>query len=152
MNKKNQTYGTGLLLMIVLMSCGSCKQNNSESSIAIDDSIITNDVPSDFLDFYMKFHSESTFQIAHIVFPLAEKKDGSHWQKEDWQLHKPFDDSDGQFQRQFTNVGGLILEVISDGTGMFTIERRFASSGDSYNLIFYRVINAFENSEDWEQG
>lgn len=139
-----------LIFVIATLLFASCK-NKTENTTDISD-YISNDLPSDFLDFYQKFHSDSLYQIAHILFPLKEKQDQSLWQLSDWKMHKPFDDLGGQYQRKFTNLNGIIIENIFDVKGMFQMERRYIKDTEGYNLIYYNFSNAFDNSEDWEPG
>lgn len=138
-------------LSFFLLLLLGCRQDKNSHSHVHEESVLTSDLPEDFLAFYLKFHSDPEYQLEHIVFPLKEKKDGTVWEKENWVTHKPFEDHDGQYKQSFLNMNGLIMETIRDASGMFTIERRFIKSGDAYNLIYYVVINAFENSDDWEK-
>lgn len=135
-----------------MVLASSCKQGSDHNhNHQTDESVLTSDLPQDFLKFYLKFHSDPDFQLQQIIFPLKEKRDGSTWEKEGWVIHKPFEDFEGQYTQSFLNLNGLIMETIRDGSGMYTIERRFIKSGEAYNLIYYKVINAFENSEDWSK-
>ena len=143
MTIKGAVACVGLTLLL------SCK--GEKSAVPTEESIITQDVPSDFLDFYFKFHSDSLYQISHIVFPLKQMQNGESWQKEEWKIHKPYDDHGGQYQRQFVNLSGIIIEKISDGSGIYSMERRFIKSNDGYDMIFYQVINALNNSPEWEK-
>lgn len=139
------------LIVISFLLLTSCRQGQNDGHNHDVESQLTSDLPEDFLSFYLKFHSDTDYQVEHVIFPLKIKRDGSSWQKEDWVTHKPFEDHDGQYKQSFLNMNGLIMETIRDGSGMYTIERRFIKSGEDYNLIYYKVVNAFENSEDWEK-
>lgn len=110
----------------------------------------SSDLPQDFLPFYLKFFSDTVYQKKQIVFPLKMQSDGQPWTAEEWVAHKPFNEA-GAFQQEFLNMNGLILETISDPKGMYKMERRYMKSGGDYNLIYFTVMNAFENSEDWEK-
>ena len=103
-------------------------------------------LPDDFHDFYNQFHTDSVYQLEHIIFPLKgfgkiidewEAQD-LHWQKEGWKIHKPFDSQDGAFERVFTNVGGMVTEMISNG--LFTMEKRYAKLGGEWHLIYYQEL------------
>lgn len=143
---KNIALGICLLLLV------SCKQDKDHSSHNHgDSSLISSDLPEDFLSFYMKFHSDENFQKQSIIFPLKVKADGTSWEKEDWVMHKPFDDQGGQFQQSFLNMNGLIIETIGEGTGMYKMERRYIKSGGAYKLIYYEVVNAFDNNDEWQK-
>ena len=105
-------------------------------------------LPEDFEIFYIQFHTDSIFQMEHIAFPLEGLKKANeggpgdilipiHWQKDDWVIHKPFNDFDGSFNRTFHQVGPIIIQNISDNNQLFSMERRFAQLGEEWNLIYY---------------
>jgi hypothetical protein len=106
-------------------------------------------LPEDFHDFYNKYHTDSTFQMSRTIFPLkgiAKSSDTSKiaenilWQKDEWRLHKPFDNQGGTFERTFTNINGLITETISANGGLFTLEKRYAKLGGDWHLIYYQEL------------
>jgi len=136
------------LLLVIFLS--ACRQSSHQEHTHTHEEIISQEVPQAFLKFYMKFLSDTTYQKSHIVFPLKSKADGTPWLAEEWECHRPFDDN-GEFQQQFVNMNGLILETISDPKGMYKMERRYMKSNDGYDLIYFTVMNAFENSEDWDK-
>ncbi len=140
----------GLLILIAIQSLSSCKEKAAPASDISD--YISSDLPSDFLGFYQKFHSDSLYQISHVIFPLKEKEDKSLWQLSEWRMHKPFDDLGGQYQQKFANLNGIIIENIYDVKGLFKMERRFIKDTDGYNLIYYNFTNAFDDNEQWEPG
>jgi len=104
----------------------------------------------DFKIFYERFHTDSSFQMTHISWPLEGKTapevgapgtdiSGSRWQPEDWELHKPLE-MGGDFVREIDLVGGaVVLEVIRARAGNYAIVRRFARLGDDWYLIYYQV-------------
>lgn len=128
----------------------ACRDKNSYTTVHDHSEVFTRDLPQDFLQFYLKFLSDSLYQKEHIVFPLKMQADGQPWTSDQWKTHQPFND-DGSFHQEFLNMNGLILETISDPKGMYKMERRYMKSGGNYNLIYFTVMNAFENSEDWEK-
>lgn len=136
-----------LYLLIATSLMLSCKDKVAESN---PKEYLTSDVPEDFLGFYLKFHSDSSYQMEHIVFPLKQKEDGTPWNKDEWSLHKPFNDHKGQYSQSFVNMNGLIIEFIKDTQGIFSMERRFMKAGTGYNLIYYKIENILNDSEDWE--
>ncbi len=135
-----------IILLIAVAIIISCKNDQSVSN----DKVISQDIPSDFLNFYQKFHADSNYQMEHIIFPLAGKSDSTKWEEATWIQHKPFDNSTNEFERQFSNFQGIVIEKIVSKDNSYFIERRFSKSGETYNLIYYKVFNAFENS-DFEQ-
>lgn len=138
------------LALIIITFLVSCKKETKPAVKASEE--VSEEIPSDFLQFYMKFHADSLFQMNHIIFPLDVKGDGNKWTEEEWIIHKPFSDLQGDYRQAFRNFGGIILEFVNDNHGYYKMEKRYAPGNDGYNLIYYHVINAFEQSEDWEPG
>ena len=134
------------ICLLVCLLAMACKSEKSTPEIMLH----SKDIPADFLDFYHQFHSDSTYQMEHIIFPLSGKSDTTRWQKETWTLHRPFDNTTGEFVREFTNLNSIIFELIVSKDKTYSMERRFSKSGNTYNLIYYSVRNAFEGS-DFEQ-
>ena len=138
------TYG--LLLFATFTSCKQAEKSDSTPNLAEE-----GDIPSDFLQFYMRFHSDSLFQLNHIDFPIDRKKENEQWTIDNWKMHTAFDDMGGQFQQTFKNFNGLIIEYVRDQSGAFSLEKRFVKSSEGYKLMYYHVINAFEGSEEWKE-
>ena len=128
------------VLTFILIGIG-CKNDTNTSTVSPASQVV--ELPVEFFEFYQKFHVDSTFQVDHIVFPLSQKRDGSKWEKDNWVLHKPFDDLGGEFSRDFTNLNGLIIEIMKDKTGTVTIERRYSVMNDEYHLIYYTIESTF---------
>ncbi len=143
-----------LLLFIVpviaLFSCknGSQSQIQDTNKIKADTSL--NKLPDDFLEFYIKFHHDSVFQMNHITFPLegainaaGTKRDSMipyRWRKEKWQLHHEFDSYNNIFTRRFYKFSNnMIIEKITGVNDLFKMERRFGKLHDGWNLIYYSV-------------
>jgi len=106
-------------------------------------------LPQDFHEFYDQYHTDSIFQLERTVFPLkgvAKATDSTMvadeimWQKEDWILHKPYNNHNGTFDRVFTNIGGIISEQISANNGLFTLEKRYAKLNGGWHLIYYQEL------------
>lgn len=107
---------------------------------------------NDFLNFYDQFTEDSLFQMQHIIFPLEglrarTSEDDNEplqvkWEKEQWRMHKKFDDMGETYQRQFVDFNGVVTENISDKTGQFTMIRRFAKIDNQWMLIFYKEMGA----------
>lgn len=109
------------------------------------------DIPKDFSEFYISFHSDSTFQINHILFPLEGRPaadtanlytDDFKWQKETWKLHNfdHFNPDQFDVNRKVTD-STLITETIRDRASGFGIKRRFAKFNDEWFLIYYDAMN-----------
>ena len=110
-----------------------------------------------FLQFYDRFHSDSVYQLEHIIFPLegipASLKDGVipegfYWQKEDWKTHKLFESMDGKYVQTIDEVGAaLVIDQIKDANGDYGMQRRFAKMGKEWFLIYYAGMNALVKEE-----
>lgn len=128
--------------MVFVVACGRKSPDTPAAEAAT--------LPADFETFYEKFHKDTAYQIAHIVFPLegepAKKEDGSapdpnfKWQKNTWLMHKPYDDMGGTFSRSFLSFNDIVTEEIADGTGQFTMTRRFAKLDGAWHLIYYKEM------------
>lgn len=103
-----------------------------------------------FDDFYTRFHTDSLFQMSHILFPLEglpEAMDTTrygeayYWNKESWHLHHPFNPMDTAFERQFQVIDStLIREVIVHLMTGYRMERRFSFTGEDWQLIYYSPL------------
>lgn len=111
------------------------------------------EIPADFLVFYTQFHSDSSFQMSHIDFPLEglpEYADSTilaegnfKWQEENWEMHKNLDARKEDFAKNLTVVSdGLIFEFIpTGGEKKLWIERRFLKSNGDWRMIYYSGLN-----------
>jgi hypothetical protein len=126
--------------MIFLVSY-SCKSKEKNEPITPPSAI-----PADFEVFYERFGKDSVFQMQRIVFPLegrpalTDAKDtipaNFKWLKEDWVIHRTYDDMGGTFSRSFLNFSGIITEEIEGGSGQYTMIRRFAKLSNGRHLIY----------------
>jgi hypothetical protein len=139
-----------LIVLLFIVGLWSCKSKNQEEVIVDDLSdLISTKLPEDFEEFYVYFHNDTSFQKAHIVFPLVGEvamrdeftlaKD-TLWQDKGWVIHKPFNNMGGTFNISFTNFKGIVTEEIIDNSGQYSMIRRFSKIGGEWNLIFYREM------------
>lgn len=109
----------------------------------------------EFLDFYEKFSTDSVYQLEHVVFPLEGIRAPQNandtlglaykWQREDWKIHGKFDDANGTFSKEMMDLAGkMVIEIISDESGLFSMERRFAKLSDGWNLIYYKEMGKYK--------
>lgn len=106
-----------------------------------------------FKTFYEKFSTDSAYQMDHIVFPLEgvrsltdslQKQDPDFkWQQNEWILHKPYNDQNGTFSREFKSMNGLVIEKITDMSGTYSMERRFGKLSAGWHLIYYREMGPY---------
>lgn len=105
-----------------------------------------------FDDFYKRFHSDSVYQIEHILFPLqglpaeadsATLVDGNfYWQKDDWKMHKAFDTEDNAFQVELQAVTDNVYEeLIFHKLSGYAMIRRFAKVNEDWYLTYYSGMN-----------
>jgi len=106
-------------------------------------------LPEDFYTFYDQYHTDSLFQLDRTVFPLkglTKSADSTRiadeilWQEDEWVLHRPFDSQNGTFDQKFTNLNGIVSELISARGGLFTIEKRYAKLSGEWQLIYYQGL------------
>lgn len=139
-----------LVFAIVFLAYFFYQRNLVKKDVVIDDSRSEelNQLPEDFKPFYNAFQSDSMFQLDHIAFPLERITDDSiqvksEWTRENWTLHRPFDDKNGAFSRSFEVSAPFVVEHIIDLTGEFTMMRRFAKLSDGWNLIYYKPMGRY---------
>ena len=135
---------TRILFLFILVSLISCKDENT--SMVEETSVLSTELPEGFHEFYDKFHSDSLFQLSHIVFPLKGEmvqKDSMEvlsiekvYEQDNWKLHRPFNAEAG-YNRSFTAMGNLVIEKMQDDMGLLTIERRWGKVDTTWSLIFY---------------
>lgn len=129
--------------LLVLGVFSGCKSKEQQSELP--------GLPEDFEVFYEKFHTDSAFQMEHIIFPLEgharmmenqiEIINPITWEENDWTLHQPFNDYGGTFTRKYIMTDDVVIEKINDKSGFFKMERRFAKLGDDWTLIYYGANN-----------
>ena len=134
------------LALFTLLLFPACKNQPKEADQVTQTTV---QVPQDFLDFYEKFHHDSAYQIAHIVWPLQgdtdEQIDSTHfqkktteWQPAGWRMQRmDFDRNDYIFDRSMLGEL-LVIERIRAKSANYGIERRFAKQGNGeWALIYY---------------
>lgn len=136
-----------LIYILLLVSCLITSCNNNSNTIEAN----ALDVPEDFSAFYTSFHTDSAFQMDHIIFPLAGHpaadtgqvyNNNFKWEKENWKMHNfdHFDPAQFEVSRHVTD-STLITETIRDKVNGFGIKRRFAKFDDQWYLIYYDAMN-----------
>lgn len=126
------------------------KTGNSVKSVENEEAY-DGEMPNDFLEFYNKFHEDSTFQMEHIIFPLKGMKaiedtgggEAYEYSSAEWLIHKPFDDMGGTFARSFEEFAGIVVEKIEANGGQFQSIRRFAKLSDEWHLIYYQPMGMY---------
>lgn len=141
-----------VFFLIVLSICLSCQPSAPEAEAPPK----VTELPSDFLEFYEKFHADTNFQVAHIAFPLPGKPSPGQldfevvnfkWTRDGWKMHKRLADDDDTFERKYRFLAPeIIQEFIYAPDYGFSMERRFAKMSDGWNLIYYADMQ----SKGWE--
>lgn len=116
-------------------------------------------LPEDFVKFYDRFHTDSMYQLDHIVFPLEglphSTGDGDttdtkrfFWNREGWKKHNHFNDPSGQFEHWYEVIGDRVIEhwLLMRGTKM-VMRRRFAKLDDEWYLIYYSGLRPAEEKK-----
>lgn len=140
------------LIALIVLVMTSCK-SKTDTIQTLSSDVAAFETPS-FLEFYKRFGEDSLFQMNHITFPLEGIKSAKdedtvldpnfRWTQEEWVLHQSFDDMDGTFVKEFLDLNGIVVEIISDPTGKFSMERRFGKLSQGWHLIYYREMGMFE--------
>lgn len=144
-----------LLLMVctVFYNCSSTEKPATHTNSVFDEDSA---VPVDFMDFYMKFHQDSAYQMEHIQFPLRgmpamaidlpqDSINNFTWDKEAWKIHKPFMGNKDEYLKEFRVVNeNLISEFIVEKQMGYGMERRFSKLANRWYLIYYMDMNKME--------
>lgn len=137
------------LLLVLFFACKNDKQS-PETSSPMDTE--TAPLPEGFSEFYQKFHSDSLYQVEHIVFPLEGLPNNAdsatvaakdfHWMPETWRMQRPFDFQVSEYHREIVPLTPtIVMERITHQSGQFGMVRRFAVVGGEWNLIYYAGVN-----------
>ncbi len=144
----------GISLMFAFLKIMNAKDRSVEQvETAETEGNSPDQIPADFLVFYTQFHSDNSYQIAHIDFPLEglpEYADSTilaegnfKWEKEGWEIHKNLDARKEEFANNLRVVSdGLIFEFIpTGGEKKLWIERRFMKTNGEWRMIYYSGLN-----------
>ena len=113
--------------------------------------------PMSFEDFYERFHSDSTYQMDHILFPMdgiPPMADSTfneaefQWTMENWRLHRAFDFQDSDYEQQLDTFGeDVVVETIRHRSGKFGMMRRFARMDGEWYLIYCADMNPIKGKK-----
>lgn len=133
---------SSIILLVLIFSSLACKDKKTGTP-----EYIHQEIPQDFIEFYDQFCKDSLYQMDHIIFPLDGKSAEDSllnkpytWHKEQWKIHGPYDDMGGTFTQRWYNVNSVVIDKISDSSGQFTMERRWAKIGSEWHLIYYKEM------------
>ncbi len=134
------------LAPLIFIACSH--EGGKEEAVAEEQSAL----PEGFTTFYQQFHSDSIFQMEHIVFPLEGLPDNAdsltlarqdfHWLPENWRMQRQFDFGMSDFRRELIPINeNMVVERIIHKSGEMGMVRRFALVGNEWNLIYYTGMN-----------
>ncbi len=138
-----------ITIVVLFLVCTHCKPKPDLPVNTPVEEQVADTLPSDFVEFYDKFHTDSLYQMEHILFPLEglpnSLGDGDttstnrfFWKREEWKKHNHFTDPSGQFEHWYQVIDERLIEhwVLMKGTDM-VIHRRFAKLDNGWYLIYY---------------
>ncbi len=138
-------YFFALICFVLLTACGEPHE------IALDDN-----GNEKFEDFYVKFHADSSFQMARIEFPmLKEPEKGERmefWEAEDWAVVKPVVEKKGEVESNVEHLGEVVRERVVLHN-RFIIEFMYSLINKKWYLTEYsgtKTLNAFFGQEQTE--
>lgn len=143
-------YILALFIGVMFLSCKG-KQAQSEIDNEQYQEVA---LSTEFRSFYDQFLNDSSFQMQSIDFPLnglpnlseVEDYENFKWQEEDWIIHKPLIDPNGEFLVETETLGAnLVIETIAHKSGSFKMVRRFAKTSDGWKLIYFQDLNMMPN-------
>jgi len=134
----------------IFLFCCACGGSDSDSINKIK---FNEDLSTDFMKFYMQFHTDSAYQMEHILFPmdgLPPNADSTtiannnfKWTREEWSMHHPFSNPDNVFNQEYVTMDDkTVIEYIIDNTSGFGMERRFSKLSNEWYLIYYSGMNS----------
>ncbi len=133
------SFRTSVVLLALV--CTACGTDSTTPSSRTDLGL-----PDAFEEFYDKFHEDTAYQMQHISFPLEGLRAFSSidssvqnrpWTKNEWVYHSRIDPEIG-YQVEFDVLTDeFITETITDTSGTYAMQRRFALTSDGWQLIYY---------------
>lgn len=144
-----------IVIVIGILAFSSCRQGNNSQQTSMAETAAKF---GDFEDFYKRFHWDSTFQMSRINFPLEglpQDADSAtladrdfYWQKEEWVVHKGFEELKKDFKQEFIPFGDdIITERLIHSSGTVGMIRRFARLDGKWYLIYYAGLNRIRVEE-----
>lgn len=136
-------------VILTLICSESCKNKATGPAITSEETSPVDTLPQDFVSFYDRFHTDSQYQMDHIIFPLEGLPNSLddndtipterfYWQRDNWVKHNHFTDPSGQFEHWYEVRDDRLIEhwVKMKGTNL-VMRRRFAKMDDEWFLIYY---------------
>lgn len=137
----------GMFFLSITIHC-----SNKERKTNNENHIDCNNVVEDFESFFLKFHSDSTFQLNRIIFPLEGKFIGEnynptkkekkfYWKKKEWNFQSDQFTNNEEFKQEKDVTDTLVKHKIFTEESGFSIERHFKLIKCKWYLIYYSEVN-----------
>lgn len=147
--RRQHGYFAFCFLILVPVILDSCKNKEAPAEATQSEEATPDTLPDDFVAFYDRFHTDSQYQMDHIIFPLeglpaSTGEDDTvmtqrfFWQRDGWKKHSHFTDPSNQFEHWYQVLDERIIEhwIKMKGTNL-VMRRRFAKLDDEWFLIYY---------------
>lgn len=140
------------LTVFLLLAFVACKNSQTTPAGTADSTTEADALPEGFAEFYQQFHSDSLFQVEHIVFPLEGLPNNAdsatvaaktfRWTPETWRMQRQVDFQVSEYKREIVPLTeSIVMERIVHSNGQFGMVRRFAIVGGDWHLIYYAGVN-----------
>ncbi|MEM1327705.1 MAG: hypothetical protein AAGI23_17215 [Bacteroidota bacterium] len=139
-------------LLFALLFLSACNTDSTTTETTTDTEAESVDVVlADFNTFYDQFHEDSTYQKAHILFPIQGIPSNAdsltladrnfRWTEENWVVQNAIAANSGFTSTILPVDSALVIERIMHKTGQYAMERRFAKMNGEWMLIYYAGLN-----------
>ena len=121
-----------MILLSTQTILSNCNSNKSKTSS-------TNKLTEDFDQFYDKFHTDSSFQISRLKFPLGGRDEfGNHWTINNWHLLKGkiYDVDKSRFKVDLKKTDTDFTERVWIENSGFSSESRFKLIDGKWFLVY----------------
>ncbi|MBO9583842.1 MAG: hypothetical protein J7574_06755 [Flavobacterium sp.] len=142
---------TVFAVAFIFTSCNKVKVESQNLNAVRNDSIakpIKKELPENFDEFNIKFHSDSLFQVSRVDFPIEGKHiagfEQYNWTRKNWQFQAvPVAEKSEieEYQHSLVKTDTLITERFWIPNSGFEVERQFKLIHNKWFLIYYNDIN-----------
>jgi hypothetical protein len=140
------------LLLPVLFACNRSDNKKAPMSIQAPPTIaaLSNNIPGaeSFDSFNTKFHTDSSFQISRIPFPIdgqcVNDVENARWSKNNWEFLKTpvaLDTDTTECRHSLVMSDSMVTEKFWIDQSGFKVERRFKLKSGKWFLVYYDDIN-----------
>ncbi len=144
--------GAVVLVILPAILWVACRREAPASAEAVAPSSLSESLPEGFPAFYQRFHQDSLYQVAHVVFPLEGLPDhvdsltlvggNFRWTVENWRMQRAFDYEISDYDRRMKVLAeNAVEEQIVHKSRQVGMVRRFARFGEDWYLIYYAGMN-----------